>query len=310
MTTVMVCEGKLAGEHLNVSTEDAIASMALRGGSTLALSVEDPDQLRMIIDDPAAMVRFDGLKKYRATSIVGNRVTFHEIWTLLDYVYPTVGSTAYRVDSQRDEVPEYIVPALLEGTAWQMGTVDARTKCTLKTDLLSVLGNLRLLEEYSQAWLTFDSVKQTVSLRDDEKWQPDPGVELKASTLDRSVDLNIITEIAPFGRDEISIASHNQGRFELTENPYSLEKRQLAWKTLGISDRQTLKNQAERYLAKLSRPRVTFSGEVSPGKPLSLGDVVTVRDGYARIKTRVTALTFNIFESGKYGVKLEGVWSA
>jgi len=202
---------------------------------------------------------------------------------------------------------------LLQGSGWNVGTVDVGGIFDLETEKLSRLANIYKIQKLWGGLLAWDSLGKVLSLRDEELWQPYKGFQVRYAKnlkeITRIIDNDIITKLYPFGEDDLNIAAVNGGLLYIENYSYSTEVLEGVWQNQNIYDANMLKTVAEKYLKKMCRPRYSYSVRIADLRILSeyehetfdLGDIVDVIDDDIGIHTkqRVYGYKYDFFQPWK-----------
>ena len=119
----------------------------------------------------------------------------------------------------------YALDAILYGTGWTTGICDVEGKYDLETDQLTVYENIAKIQELWGGILVVDSIKKTISHRDETKYLPYTGYQVKEEknlqTYEYIGDNKIITALCPLGNGSLNIKSKNDGSVWLTNFSYT-----------------------------------------------------------------------------------------
>lgn len=114
-------------------------------------------------------------------------------------------------------------------------------------------------------------------------------LEVKTDTRD------FYTRIYPIGKDGVTIAEANGGVAYLDNNQYSSAVRAVIWEDINYTDAGMLKCDAEKKLAELSAPKITYTADILDVSNISdsyqeyvffLGDEADIIDGDIDVHTR------------------------
>jgi hypothetical protein len=159
---------------------------------------------------------------------------------------------------------------LQEQTEWVLGTVDVDGARDLETEKLSLLQNVKKVQELWGGLLVWEYVldeagnvtQRKIHLRDEAKWQNYTGFQVRYGKnlkhITRTANHDIVTRLYPFGQDDLDISSVNGGvkyleNFSYTQNVYVG-----FFVDQEIYDPQTLKVKAAEALAKMCKPRYAY----------------------------------------------------
>jgi len=202
---------------------------------------------------------------------------------------------------------------LLQGSGWNVGTVDVGGIFDLETEKLSLLANISRVQELWGGFLVWDSKGKVLHLRDEELMQPYNGFQVRykknIKEITRIIDNDIITKLYPFGQDDLNIASVNNGSLYIENFSYTTEILEGVWQNQNIYDATLLKAAAEKYLKKMCRPRYTYTIKIVDLRSLpeyahesfTLGDIVDVIDEDMGIneKQRIVSYKYDYFQPWK-----------
>jgi hypothetical protein len=200
---------------------------------------------------------------------------------------------------------------------WTLGIVDVEGAHDLETEKLSLLQNIKKVQELWGGLLVWEYVldeagnvtQRKVHLRDEAKWQNYDGFEVRYAknlkSITRTDNNDIVTKLYPFGQDDLDIASVNGGKKYLTNFSYTQAEYVGFYINQEISDPQVLKEKATEALAKMCKPRFTYRTRLVDLRSLpefsheefTLGDMADVVDpdiGTARV--RIQRHKYNVFQ--------------
>ena len=119
----------------------------------------------------------------------------------------------------------YILDALLFGTGWKTGTCDVEGEFDFETDQVDIYENILKVQEIWGGILVFDSVNKIVHHRDETKWLPYEGYEVKyqknMQSLEKLYNNKIVTKLCPLGEGGLNIKSVNNNSEWLTNFSYT-----------------------------------------------------------------------------------------
>lgn len=179
---------------------------------------------------------------------------------------------------------------LLQGTGWSVGTVDVAGTHDLETEMLSILANVSKVQEIWGGALVWDSLSRTLSLRDEQLWQPFTGFQIRYAKnlkhITKTEDRDIVTRLYPFGTDNLNIASVNDGKLYLEDFSFTADVLEGIFTDQSIDDAAALKAKALEHLTRVSRPRVNYRVGLVDLRSLpeyshetfDVGDLVTIID--------------------------------
>ena len=101
----------------------------------------------------------------------------------------------------------YVLDALLYGTGWTTGTCDVEGTFDFETDLIDIYENILKVQEIWGGILVFDSLNKKVHHRDETKFLPYSGYEVKYAknmqSSENRYNNKIITKLCPLGGGNI-----------------------------------------------------------------------------------------------------------
>lgn len=191
------------------------------------------------------------------------------------------------------------------GTGWTIGECTVTKKRTLSMTNVSALDILSQALKTYRAEIKVDSKNKQIRIY--EAVGEDKGVyftsQLNLKKLSvQSTSYDFYTELEPYGKDGMTIASVNNGKTYVENHQYSSKVKRYIWKDERYTVPESLKEDAEAKLADMSRPYSSYSADVidlsraSGGKyailSYSMGDTVTLMDGITdtREKQRIVGM--------------------
>lgn len=182
----------------------------------------------------------------------------------------------------------YVLDGLLYGTGWTTGTCDVEGTFDLETDQIDIYENILKVQEIWGGILVFDSLNKVVHHRDETKYLPYSGYEVKyqknMQSLEKIHNNKIITKLCPLGEGGLNIKNVNDGSEWLTNFEYTTSVLEGIENNADITDQEQLKKWGERKLQELCKPRKELTVEMVllqkvPGyelETLDLNDIVDV----------------------------------
>ena len=153
----------------------------------------------------------------------------------------------------------YVLDALLYGTGWKTGTCDVEGVFDFETDQVDIYENILKVQQIWGGILVFDSYNKIVHHRDETKWLPYEGFEVKyqknMQSLERLYNNKIVTKLCPLGEGGLNIKSINNNSEWLTDFSYTDSVLEGIENNPDITDPEQLKAWGERKLKFLSKPR-------------------------------------------------------
>lgn len=225
----------------------------------------------------------------------------------------------------------YNIWAILQGTGWRLAFCDVIADgfdpsqdygvFNVETDQKDVLYNLEHIRELYGGIFVWDSINQTLSVHDSNKWNNDYGFEIRKgknlNNLTIEYDNDIITRLYPLGESYLNIAAVNGGKRYLDNFSYTNAIYEGNLQNSDIYDQKQLKFWGEQQLAKLCKPRKTVTADIvdvrtvegKEHETFDIHDIVTVvyRDGVDEVLTkeslRIISWQYEVF--APYNMSLE-----
>lgn len=153
----------------------------------------------------------------------------------------------------------YVLDGLLYGTGWTTGTCDVEGIFDFETDQVDIYENILKVQEIWGGILVFDSLNKKVHHRDETKWLPYNGYEVKyqknMQSLEKLYNNKIITKLCPLGEGGLNIKSINDGSEWITNFEYTDSVLEGIENNPDIYEPEQLKRWGERKLKDLCKPR-------------------------------------------------------
>lgn len=198
--------------------------------------------------------------------------------------------------SVKDSTIEEAARLALAGTGWTVGECTVTKKRNAGMMRVSSLGVIEKLCTAFMCERVYDTKNKTVSFY--ETAGEDKGVYFtrslnlkKLTRKDSSYDY--YTRIIPVGENGITIEDVNDGKNYLENFQYSNKIRTYIWVDESYTSRQALKDDAEKKLADMSKPLISYSADVidlAKQKPkynllsFNVGDTIHLFDEAAQIQ--------------------------
>ncbi len=149
--------------------------------------------------------------------------------------------------------------AVLSGSGWSVGVVDILGIHDLEAEKVSRLELVKMIQNIWGGYLVWDSVNKIVHLRSRDTWQNYTGFQIRYKKnlrhITRTQSNRIITKLYAFGKDDLDIASVNDGKKYVTNNSYTQKEYVGIYRNPDISDPQELKDAAIAELTLICRPK-------------------------------------------------------
>lgn len=157
----------------------------------------------------------------------------------------------------------YALDALLYGTGWRTGICDVEGKFDIETDQVNIWNNILQIQETWGGILVVDSLNKIIHHRDETKYLPYSGYEIKEEknlqTYEYIGKNKIITHLAVFGEGNLNIKAINDDSIWLTNYSYTDSVYEDTINNDNIFDQEQLKRWGERKLLELCKPRKELS---------------------------------------------------
>lgn len=217
----------------------------------------------------------------------------------------------------------YALDALLFGTEWTTGICDVEGTFDLETDQVDIYENILKVQQIWGGILVFDSVNKIVHHRDETKWLPYEGYEVKyqknMQSLEKLYNNKIITKLCPLGEGGLNIKSVNNGSEWITNFSYTDSILEGIENNPDIVDSEQLKAWGERKLKDLCKPRkeltvqaiLLYQVEGHELEEIALNDIVDVIN-YANIdgdieQLRVVGYEYGVWDASDAVIELSDI---
>lgn len=203
----------------------------------------------------------------------------------------------------------YVLDALLYGTGWTTGTCDVEGTFDLETDQVDIYENILKVQQIWGGILVFDSVNKIVHHRDETKYLPYDGYEVKyqknMQSLEKLYNNKIITKLCPLGEGGLNIKSVNNNSEWITDFSYTNSVLEGIENNSDIYDSEQLLRWGMRKLKDLSKPRkeltvravLLYNVKGHELERIALNDIVDVIN-YAGIENDIEQLRVVGYEHG------------
>lgn len=203
----------------------------------------------------------------------------------------------------------YALDALLYGTGWKTGICDVEGTFDLETDQVDIYENILKIQQIWGGILVFDSVNKIVHHRDETKYLPYNGYEVRyrknMQSLEKLYNNKIVTRLCPLGEGGLNIKSVNNGSEWLTNFSYTDSVLEGIENNPDILDSTQLKAWGERKLKDLCKPRkeltvqaiLLYQVEGYELETIELNDIVDVIN-FANIDGDIEQLRVVSFDYG------------
>lgn len=153
----------------------------------------------------------------------------------------------------------YALDALLYNTGWTTGICDVEGTFDLETDQTDIYENILKVQQIWGGILVFDSINKIVHHRDETKFLPYNGYEVRylknMQSLEKLYNNKIVTRLCPLGEGGLNIKSVNNGSEWLIDHSYTTSDLEGIENNPDIYDPEQLKRWGQRKLKDLCKPR-------------------------------------------------------
>jgi phage minor structural protein len=201
--------------------------------------------------------------------------------------------------------------ALLSGTGWSIDTVDTEIDgiFDLETDKESVLANIQEVQKKWGGYLVWNSIGQTVSLRDEDAWQNYTGFQIRYAknlqNITRTDDNSLVTKLYPYGENDLNIRTVNDNKEYLENYSYTDKVYVGYYQNQDLHTPEEVKEKGLEVLAKMCKPRRNYRTKIADLRALpeyqhedfNLGDIVDVIDNDLgiNVRARIIQHKYNVF---------------
>lgn len=203
----------------------------------------------------------------------------------------------------------YALDALLYGTGWTTGTCDVEGTFDLETDQIDIYENILKVQQIWGGILIFDSINKIVHHRDETKYLPYDGYEVKyqknMQSLEKLYNNKIITRLCPLGEGGLNIKSVNNNSEWITDYSYTNSILEGIENNPDIYEPEQLFRWGMRKLKDLCKPRkeltvkavLLYNVKGHELEKIGLNDIVDVIN-YAGIENDIEQLRVVGYEHG------------
>lgn len=206
---------------------------------------------------------------------------------------------AFRSFKTTEQTIEAALRLAFSGTGWTVAESTITKKRTISMTNVSALDILKQALKTYRAEIKVDSKNQQIYIYD--SIGSDKGVyftsQLNLKKLEvQSTSYDFYTELEPYGKDGLTIASVNNGKNYVENHQYSDKIKRIIWKDERYTLPESLKEDAEAKLADMSKPYSSYSADIidlsraSAGTysilAYEIGDTVTLMDGITGTKEK------------------------
>lgn len=216
----------------------------------------------------------------------------------------------------------YVLDGLLYGTGWKTGICDVEGVFDFETDQIDIYENILKVQSIWGGILVFDSLNKIIHHRDETKFLPYNGYEVKAEknmqSLEKMHNNKIITKLCPLGEGGLNIKTVNDNSEWLTNFSYTDSVLEGIENNPDIYEPDQLKRWGERILQDLCKPRKELTVKIvllnqKKGyelETIALNDIVEVFNYNESNKTeqlRVVSYDYGIWDYSDAVVELSDV---
>ncbi len=200
--------------------------------------------------------------------------------------------------------------AVLNGSDWSVGICDVTGIHDLEAEKISRLQLIKQIQETWGGYLVWDSVNKVVHLRNGEIWQNYTGFQIKYAKnmkhITRTQSNKLVTKLYCFGKDDLDIASVNDGLKYITDYSCSNNDYVGVYSNPDIEAAEELKQLGYAELAVNSKPRYNYQVKLVDLRTLpeyshedfGLGDMVDIINPKLEIDDNVRLIRhkYNLFQ--------------
>ncbi len=267
--------------------EDKMYSTNFEGCFTETISEDNSDLVSVIAYERQKLLSRKFVRAWNSTTGFENIDTFMVVILANgDLGLKNNGNEVYSYHEKGTS--GYVLDGLLYGTGWTTGTCDVEGTFDLETDQIDIYENILKVQEIWGGILVFDSLNKVVHHRDETKYLPYSGYEVKyqknMQSLEKIHNNKIITKLCPLGEGGLNIKNVNDGSEWVTNFEYTDSVLEGIENNADITDQEQLKRWGERKLKDLCKPRKELTVQMVllqkvPGyelETLDLNDIVDV----------------------------------
>lgn len=315
----VVLDANGAWEAVLENAYDIIVTGEVNGADTLEFKLPYSDPKRSTLDNEK-LVQIAG-DIYRIRTLTDEKGSDGSGILTTVYAEAAFYDLTFSVEKQPAEfnaaLPTEPLAYALDGTGWDIGTVDVSTLRTWTCQEKNALAILRMTQQIHGGDLVFDSRNRLVSLLTFSG--RDSGAlfayRKNLTGIKRVVDTrSLVTRLYAYGKDGMTFASINNGREYMEDFTYSNEVRVSTLNLSNFTNPYQMLEYTDMRLADYAKPRVSYVLSTMDLSVLTgyeheqwdLGDIVTVddRDLDLTIKTRVIRREYNLQEPWKTVLEL------
>lgn len=200
--------------------------------------------------------------------------------------------------------------AVLQGSGWSIGVCDVTGIHDLEAEKVSKLQLIKQIQDTWNGYLVWDSVNRIVHLRDGEQWQNYTGFQVRYAKnlkhITRTQSSKLVTKLYCFGKDDLDIASVNDGKKYVTDFSYTSNVYTGIYSNPDIENPEELKQKGIAELALNCKPKYNYQIKMVDLRTLSdysheeftLGDMIDVINPKMNIEANVRLMRhkYNVFQ--------------
>lgn len=200
--------------------------------------------------------------------------------------------------------------AVLQGSGWSIGVCDVTGIHDLEAEKVSKLQLIKQIQDTWNGYLVWDSVNRIVHLRDGDQWQNYTGFQVRYAKnlkhITRTQSSKLVTKLYCFGKDDLDIASVNDGLKYVTDFSYTSNVYTGIYSNPDIEDPEELKQKGIAELQLNCKPKYNYQVKMVDLRTLpeyshenfALGDMVDVINPKMNIESKVRLMRhkYNVFQ--------------
>jgi phage minor structural protein len=299
-----------AWEAVLENTYDIIVTSEINGEDTLTFSIPYRDSKRGFIDNEKKIQIVDDVYKVRTIRDVKDNTgsTITQVYAEAEF-YDLTFSVRKEEKNFDAETADVAMAYALEGTEWNVGTVNVTTKRTWTSTEKNALSILRSIANLHGGDLVFDCPNRLVHLLTVNG--KDSGAlfayKKNMKSIERVVDTrSLVTRLYAVGADGLTFADINGGKPYLEDYTYSSEVRISTLDCSSFTNPYQMKEFTAMRLAEYCKPTVSYVLNAMDLSVLTgyeheawnLGDYVRVEDKELglSVTTRIVRREYNLQE--------------
>ncbi len=200
--------------------------------------------------------------------------------------------------------------AVLQGSDWQIGICDVTGIYDLEAEKISRLQLIKQIQGTWGGYLVWDSFNKIVHLRDGKQWQNYTGFQIRYTKnmkhITRTQSNKLVTKLYCFGKDDLDIASVNNGKKYVTDFSFTNNEYTGIYSNPDIEDAEELKQKGIAELALNCRSKYYYQTKMIDlrtfpeysHEEFALGDMADILNSKMNIAdtARIIRHKYNLFK--------------